>query len=61
MCFGDKLEEKQIQEIGTIQTRLLLSFPRFNILNFWPEVGKVLFRHPLEGVVPASQEPGKKF
>ncbi|KAJ9678349.1 hypothetical protein PVL29_020503 [Vitis rotundifolia] len=44
MCFGDKLEEKQIQEIETIQRRLLLGFPRFNILNFWPRVGKVLFR-----------------
>ncbi|KAL6320468.1 hypothetical protein AAG906_007547 [Vitis piasezkii] len=43
MCFGDKLE-KQIQEIETIQRRLLLGFPRFNILNFWPTVGKVLFR-----------------
>ncbi|KAL6320550.1 hypothetical protein AAG906_007629 [Vitis piasezkii] len=28
----------------TIQRRLLLGFPRFNILNFWPRVGKVLFR-----------------
>ena len=41
MCFGDKLEEKQIQEIETIQRRLLLSFLRFSI---WPNLGKVLFR-----------------
>ncbi|KAJ9678331.1 hypothetical protein PVL29_020485 [Vitis rotundifolia] len=45
MCFGDKLEEKQIQEIETIQRILLLGFSPFNILNFWPRVGNVLFRH----------------
>ena len=44
MCFGDKLEEKQIHEIERIQRRLLLSFPRFRILNFLPNLGKVLFR-----------------
>ena len=48
MCFGDKLEEKQIQEIETVQRRRLLSFPRFNILNLWPKVGKVLFRRRWE-------------
>ena len=48
MCFGDKVEEKQIQEIETIQRRLLLSFPRFSILNFWPNLGKVLFRRRWE-------------
>ncbi|CBI26433.3 unnamed protein product, partial [Vitis vinifera] len=37
---GEALEEKQIQEIETIQRILLLGFPRFNILNFWPRVGK---------------------
>ena len=44
MCFGDKFEEKQIQEIETMQNRLLLSFPGFSRLNMWPKVGKVLFR-----------------
>ena len=31
-----------------IQRQLLLSFPLFNILNFWPNLGKVLFRHHWE-------------
>ena len=44
MCFRDKLEEKKIQEIETVQRRWMLSLPRFNILNLWPRVGKVLFR-----------------
>ena len=45
MCFGDKLEEKQIQEIETIQRKVLLSLRRFAILNFLPKVGKILFRN----------------
>ena len=44
MCFGDKLEESKIKEIETIQRRLLLAFSRFNILNFWPSLTKILFR-----------------
>ncbi|XP_073053549.1 cytochrome P450 89A2-like [Primulina eburnea] len=44
MCFGDKLQEKQIKEIESVQRGLLLGFRRFNILNFWPRLGKILFR-----------------
>ncbi|KAK1571014.1 hypothetical protein Q3G72_010538 [Acer saccharum] len=44
MCFGDKLEEKQIKEIERAQRRLLLNYSRFEILNFWPRFGKILFR-----------------
>ena len=44
MCFGDKLEEKQIQEIEMIHRRLLLGFRRFNRLDLLPRMGKVLFR-----------------
>ncbi|KZV21240.1 hypothetical protein F511_23195 [Dorcoceras hygrometricum] len=44
MCFGDKLREKQIKEIESVQRGLLLGFRRFNILNFWPRLGKILFR-----------------
>ncbi|KAJ9678320.1 hypothetical protein PVL29_020474 [Vitis rotundifolia] len=48
MCFGDKLEESQIQEIETTYRRLFCSFVRFSILNFWPRVGKILFRRRWE-------------
>ncbi|PON77594.1 Cytochrome P450, E-class, group I [Parasponia andersonii] len=44
MCFGDRLEEAKIKEIETVQRRLLLSFRRFNILNFWPSFTKILLR-----------------
>nr|QNS30014.1 cytochrome P450 [Nothapodytes nimmoniana] len=44
MCFGDKLDEDQIKRVESVQRDLLLSFQRFNILNFWPGVGKIVFR-----------------
>ncbi|GLT55550.1 hypothetical protein SLA2020_286620 [Shorea laevis] len=44
MCFGDKLSETQIKEIEDAQRGLLLSFSRFNILNIWPRLGKIIFR-----------------
>ncbi|XP_022746509.1 cytochrome P450 89A2-like isoform X2 [Durio zibethinus] len=44
MCFGDKLSQDQIKEIEAVQQRVMLSFGRFNILNFWPRVTKVLLR-----------------
>ncbi|XP_062119650.1 cytochrome P450 89A2-like [Humulus lupulus] len=44
MCFGDKLEESKIKEIETVQRRMLLSFSRFNIFNFWPCLTKIVFR-----------------
>ncbi|XP_073279436.1 cytochrome P450 89A2-like [Primulina huaijiensis] len=45
MCFGDKLQEKQIKEIESVQRRLLIGSRRFNILNFWPRLGKILFHN----------------
>ena len=43
MCFGEKLGETQIREIEDVQRRLLLSFGRFLVLNFWPSLGKIIF------------------
>ncbi|KAJ4720965.1 putative Cytochrome P450 [Melia azedarach] len=44
MCFGDKLDQKQVREIEDVQRRTLLSFGKFNILNFWPRLTKIFFR-----------------
>ncbi|KAF8369967.1 hypothetical protein HHK36_031980 [Tetracentron sinense] len=44
MCFGEKLDEKSIREIETAQRALIVYSARFNILNFWPRLGKILFR-----------------
>ncbi|KAL9248768.1 Cytochrome P450 89A2-like protein [Drosera capensis] len=42
MCFGDKLEEKQINQIETVHRQLLISIRRFEILNFMPKLTKIL-------------------
>lgn len=44
MCFGDKLEESKIREIEAVQRNILVSFRRFQILNFWPRLTRVLLR-----------------
>ncbi|KAK9914267.1 hypothetical protein M0R45_038056 [Rubus argutus] len=44
MCFGDKLDEKQINQIEQVQRRLLLGLGRFNILNFWPRFTKLVLK-----------------
>ncbi|XP_010553818.1 PREDICTED: cytochrome P450 89A2-like [Tarenaya hassleriana] len=43
MCFGDKLDEKQIKQVEFVQRRQLLSIRRFNILNLWPKLTKFIF------------------
>ncbi|KAL4353829.1 hypothetical protein GQ457_06G024170 [Hibiscus cannabinus] len=48
MCFGDKLSEEQIKEIGSVQRRVLTAFGRFRLINFWPRVTKVLLRKQWE-------------
>ncbi|XP_030543300.1 cytochrome P450 89A2-like [Rhodamnia argentea] len=42
MCFGDKLEEKQIKQIEEVQRKLLLDLQRFNVLNFLPRLTKLV-------------------
>ncbi|CAN1132196.1 Cytochrome P450 89A2 [Linum perenne] len=47
MCFGDKLEEKQILEIERVERTMLLNLRRFrqlNLLNFAPRITKILMR-----------------
>ncbi|KAG5241768.1 cytochrome P450 [Salix suchowensis] len=45
MCFGDKLDEDQIKGIKEVQRQMIVDFSKFNILNFWPGVTKILFRN----------------
>lgn len=44
MCFGNKLDEKQIKEVEYIQRLQLLSLSRFNIFNIWPKLTKLILR-----------------
>ncbi|KAG5241769.1 cytochrome P450 [Salix suchowensis] len=45
MCFGDKLDEDQIKKIKEVQRQMIVNFSKFNILNFWPRVTKILLRN----------------
>ncbi|OVA05257.1 Cytochrome P450 [Macleaya cordata] len=45
MCFGEKLDEEKIKEIQSMLRALLLGFSRFDILNFFPRLGKILFKN----------------
>ncbi|KAL5096529.1 hypothetical protein RYX36_000856 [Vicia faba] len=44
MCFGERVSDEKVNEIERVQRTLLLSMSRFNILNFWPQVTKILLR-----------------
>ncbi|CAN1841633.1 Cytochrome P450 89A2 [Linum perenne] len=44
MCFGDKLDEKQISEIERVQRQLLLNNGRFGVLSFFPRLAKMFLR-----------------
>ncbi|MED6189449.1 hypothetical protein PIB30_096105 [Stylosanthes scabra] len=43
MCFGEKLDEKQVKDVERVQRALLLSGVRFNVLNFWEPITRILF------------------
>ena len=45
MCFGEKLDEKQVKDVERVQRALLLAVNRFNVLNFWPIITRILFRN----------------
>ncbi|KAM7263210.1 hypothetical protein ACFE04_000893 [Oxalis oulophora] len=44
MCFGDRLEENQIKEIEKVQRAMLVNLSKFEILNFWPSLTKIVLR-----------------
>ncbi|MED6200353.1 hypothetical protein PIB30_084227 [Stylosanthes scabra] len=44
MCFGEKLDEKQVKDVERVQRALLVSVSGFNILNFWPSITRILLR-----------------
>ncbi|WCJ27745.1 Cytochrome P450 superfamily protein [Euphorbia peplus] len=44
MCLGDKLDEKQIKKIARVERSAIVNSRRFDILNYWPAVTKVLMK-----------------
>ncbi|KAI3868166.1 hypothetical protein MKW92_016999 [Papaver armeniacum] len=44
MCFGERLDEKKIREIESVQRNLILRFSSFQILNYFPRLSKIVFK-----------------
>nr|VDD51612.1 unnamed protein product [Brassica oleracea] len=56
MCFGDKLDEEQIKEVGYVQRRMLLNFSRFNILNLFPKLTILIYKSKWEEFLQIRRE-----
>ncbi|KAK7368263.1 hypothetical protein VNO80_10287 [Phaseolus coccineus] len=56
MCFGERLDEGKVREIERVQRQLLVGFNRFNILDFWPKVTRVLLRKRWEELLRLRKE-----
>ncbi|PNX94243.1 cytochrome p450 89a2-like protein, partial [Trifolium pratense] len=44
MCFGERVNDEIVSDILRVQRNHLLSISRFNILNVWPRVTRILLR-----------------
>ncbi|GKV07435.1 hypothetical protein SLEP1_g19214 [Rubroshorea leprosula] len=44
MCFGDRLNQDQIKQIQDVVQAALVASGKFNILNSWPSVTRILLR-----------------
>ncbi|WRX24748.1 Cytochrome P450 - like 10 [Theobroma cacao] len=42
MCFGAHVDENQLRKVEVVQRDLLLNIHRFDALNFWPKVTRIL-------------------
>ncbi|ONK80130.1 uncharacterized protein A4U43_C01F14210 [Asparagus officinalis] len=61
MCFGQKLDEEEIEEIRDIQYSLLFLFVRFNLFAVLPRVMKVLFRRKWNQIVGIRRRQAEIF
>ncbi|KAH7855844.1 hypothetical protein Vadar_029593 [Vaccinium darrowii] len=55
MCFGDKLDEKQIRDVERVQRQFLVNARRFDILNLLPTLGKIVFRNRWQQLLKLRQ------
>ncbi|OIW20460.1 hypothetical protein TanjilG_11860 [Lupinus angustifolius] len=44
MCFGERVDDKILNDIEKAERSLLVSLKRFNVLNYWPKITKILLR-----------------
>ncbi|KAG6484008.1 hypothetical protein ZIOFF_060801 [Zingiber officinale] len=45
MCFGEKLDEKAIGDIESMQRNLLKLVPKLNVFAIFPQITKIVFRN----------------
>ncbi|KAI3840870.1 hypothetical protein MKX03_009998 [Papaver bracteatum] len=60
MCFGEKLDEKKIREVESVQRNMLLGFSRLQILNFFPRINKIVFKKKWEEFYKLRSDQEKK-
>ncbi|KAF7811082.1 cytochrome P450 89A2-like [Senna tora] len=56
MCFGERLDERQIRGVENVQRRLLVNFNKFNVLNLVPRVSRILYRKRWEELLQIRKE-----
>ncbi|GAU19428.1 hypothetical protein TSUD_76720 [Trifolium subterraneum] len=56
MCFGEKVDDNKIGDIERVQRALLLGLNKFNVLNFYPKVTRVLFRKRWEKLLKLRKD-----
>lgn len=61
MCFGEKLDDVQINQIMDVQHRALLATIRFKILDIFPRVGKLIFRNRWKELIALRKEVDSVF
>ncbi|XP_028780618.1 cytochrome P450 89A2-like [Neltuma alba] len=61
MCFGEKLDEEQIKDIDDVQRRVIMSFNRFRVLDFWPRLTSILFFKRWQEMLQTKKERENLF
>jgi len=56
MCFGERVNDEKISDIERVQRTILLSVNKFNIINFWPKVTRILFRKRWEELLKLRKD-----
>ncbi|KAK7362533.1 hypothetical protein VNO77_04649 [Canavalia gladiata] len=56
MCFGERVTDEKIGDIERVLRQMLVGFSRFNILNFWPQISRILFHKRWEELLQCRNE-----
>jgi len=56
MCFGERVNDEKINDIGRVQRTLLLKISRFNRLDLWPKVARILLRKQWEELLKLRRD-----